>query len=199
MQSWVLARLDLETRPRHAQADNDRLCLLTSHPSAEDYRAFLVRVYGFESPVEAAIQLTPGLAEVLDVRERRHLKLLISDLAALGIPSIDKLPRCCNVPPFPTVEDALGWAYVIERNMLLHGILRRHLATRLPEQVARAGAYLAGNERAVGARMRELGAVLDLIAKTPVTVDRIVVGAHAAFRCQRRWFGDAVRSRVLVA
>lgn len=199
MQSWVLGRLDHETRPRHAQADSDRLCLMTSHATPAGYRGFLARVYGFEAPVGAAIQMTPGVRDVLDLRGRGHLRLLVSDLAALGISTLEAVPRCAGGFPFRTVEDALGWTYVIERNMLLHGILRRHLEKRLPEEIARGGAYLAGNERAVGARMRELGAALDVVAKRPGYVDRIIAAAHAAFRCQRHWFAEVVPPRAQVA
>lgn len=199
MQSWVLARLDHETRLRHAQADNDRLCLMTSHATEERYRKFLERVFGFEAPVESALQMTPGLDEIVDLRARVHLKLLKCDLVALGRASVNGLPRCRAVFPFRSVEDALGWMYVIERNMLLHGLLRRHLEPRLPAQLAIAGSYLTGNERAVGARMRELAAVLDGFAKTPAIADRIVAAAHAAFRCQRHWFAEAVPPRVQVA
>jgi heme oxygenase len=156
-------------------------------------------VYGFESPVESAIQMTPGIGERVDLRGRVHLKLLVSDLIALGVSSVEKLPRCRSVFPFRSVEDALAWAYVVERNMLLHGILRRHLERRLPEQIARAGAYLAGNERAVGSRMRELGGALDSVATTPGSVERIIVAAHAAFRCQRHWFAEVVPPRAQVA
>lgn len=83
--------------------------------------------------------------------------------------------------------------------MLLHGVLRRHLERRLPEQIARAGAYLAGNERAAGARIRELGAALDGLARSPGSVDRVIVAAHAAFRSQRHWFAEVVPPRVQVA
>lgn len=199
MQSWVLARLDDETRPRHAEADDDRLGLITSHATPTRYRDFLARVYGFEASVESALQMTPDIGSAVDVRGRQHLKLLACDLVALGIGSTAKLPRCRSVSPFPGVEHALGWVYVVERNMMLHGVLRRHLENRLPEQLARAGAYLAGNERAVGSRMRELGAALDAIAQTPGVIDRVIVAAHDAFRCQSRWFADVVPRRAQVA
>lgn len=199
MQSRVFSRLDHETRSRHALADEDRLCLMTSEPTLEAYRGFLACVYGFEAPVEAAIQMNPGMREAVDVRGRGHIKLLASDLVALGVSNVDRVPRCPNVFLFDSVEDALGWAYVIERNMLLDGILRRHLEKKLPQQLARAGAYLAGNERAVGVRMRELGTALDDRATIPGSVDRIVVAAHAAFRCQSQWLAEVVSPRAQVA
>jgi heme oxygenase len=87
--------------------------------------------------------------------------------------------------------------YVVERSAMLHGIVCRHLQHRLPDVLPRAGAYLAGNERAIGARLRELGELLDTVARTDDIADQIVNAAHAAFRCQQRWFGEpATRLRV---
>ncbi len=199
MQSLVLARLDRETRQRQASADNDRLLLMTSSATPELYRNFLVRVFGFEAAVETMLHMTPGLDDVVDLRSRAHVRLLKSDLAALAVTSVAHLPRCRSVVPFACHADALGWMYVVERNVLLHGVLRRHLASRLPEQLASAGAYLTGNERALGARLRELGEALDAIARAPGMADRVVAAAHAAFRSQRHWFADATAERARVA
>lgn len=199
MQSPALARLEQETRVHHAAADNDRITLLTSPSSLEAYRRFLASVYGFESPVEAAVQMTPGLADVLDLRERSGPKLLRSDLVALGIADPGALPRCTSVVPFRAAAEALGWLYVLERDSMLHGVLRRHLEHRLGDSFARACAYLAGNERAAGVRMRELGRALDRVARAPAVADRVVDAACAAFRCQRAWFARAVMPRARVA
>ncbi len=199
MQSLVLARLDRDTRQRHASADNDRLVLMSTTVTPELYRAFLVRVFGFEAAVETMLHMTTGLDDVVDLRSRVHVRLLKSDLAALALTSVAHVPRCRSVIPFACHADALGWMYVVERNMLLHGVLRRHLESRLPEQLATAGAYLAGNERNAGARLRELGEALDAIARPPVMADRVVAAAHAAFRSQRHWFADAAAPRARVA
>jgi heme oxygenase len=95
------------------------------------------------------------------------------------------------VAPFRAATDALGWTYVLERNAILHGVLRRYLE-RVHAPLAKAGAYLAGNERATGSRMRELGRVLDTVAQTEQIADRIVDAANTAFRCQHHWFGKVV-------
>ena len=189
MESYLgIRHLDQQTRRHHAAADSDRLTLMTSVVTPESYRTFLCRVFGFEAAVETALGMTPGLDEVVDLRSRVHLKLLKSDLAALGVSSTSHLPRCPSVVPFRSCAEALGWMYVIERNFLLHGILRRHLEKRSPAPIAIAGSYLAGNERAVGTRMRELRSVLDEFAATLWVADDVVVAAHAAFRCQHSWF-----------
>jgi heme oxygenase len=199
MESLAIRHLEQQTRRQHAVSDSDRLTLMTSVVTPERYRTFLSRVFGFEAAVETALSMTPGLDEVVDLRSRVHLKLLKSDLAALGVSGTLQLPRCRNVLPFHGCAEALGWMYVVERNFLVHGILRRHLEKRLPAPLAMAGSYLVGNERAVGMRMRELGAVLDAVALTPWAADEVVVAAHTAFRCQHSWFAEAAPSRVRVA
>jgi heme oxygenase len=197
--SMLLARLDQDTRPRHAVADADRLALVTSTVTSEEYRRFLERVYGFETAVETAIQMTPGLGEFVDLRARVQLRLLKSDLTVLGVTNLARLPRCKSVAPFHTHHDALGWIYVLDRNQLLHGVLRRHLEKQLPAQLAIAGAYLTGNDRVAASRRRELGDTLAVVAKTAADADRVIVAAHAGFRCQRHWFAEIVPPRLKVA
>ena len=51
---WMLIRLALETRPHHIAADETRLRLMDVRSRAE-YRAELVRIYGFEAAVESAL------------------------------------------------------------------------------------------------------------------------------------------------
>jgi heme oxygenase len=197
--STLLTRLDQETRHRHGVADADRLALLTSTVTSEEYRWFLERVYGFEAAVETAIQMTPGLGEVIDLRSRVRLRLLKSDLTVFGVTNPAKLPRCKSVAPFHAHHDALGWMYVLDRNQLLHGVLRRHLEKQLPAQLAIAGTYLAGSDRAAASRRRELGDVLEAVARTAVDADRVIVAAHAGFRCQRHWFAEIVPPRLKAA
>src|SRR5262245_55870598 len=130
--SWVLARLDQQTRHRHALADADRLALVAANVTVDSYRQFLERVFGFEAPVEFALLMTPGLGELVDRRSRVNVRLLKCDLSALGVANIARLPRCRHVTPFRSPHEALGWLYVVERNLLLHGVLRRHLQKQLP-------------------------------------------------------------------
>jgi heme oxygenase len=112
--------------------------------------------------------------------------LLVDDLSRLGIASTTALPRY-QLPVFPDVAEALAWIYVVERNTLLHGVIHRHLAHRLPE-VSVGGSYLACYDRAAGVRWRELGAALDRVACTTQIADRIVAAANHAFRAQRQWY-----------
>lgn len=186
----MLARLKRETQPQRASADEGRLEPLRTTATADGYTAYLARVYGFEAPIEAAFLATRGLAEVMDLRWRTQIRLLRSDLAALGTVDASTLPAR-PVPRFASVTEALGWMYVVEQGAVLHGQLHRHFARWLPAQLATAGSYLIGGARAVGLRLNELGAALDAHATRPDIADRIVDAARAAFRRQGMWFGEA--------
>lgn len=195
----MLARLNRETHHHHAVADNDRLAMLGAAADRARYASFLTRVHGFEAPFEAALCMTAGVEHWLDLRDRAHLKLLRSDLQALGLGDANQLPRCTTVFPFRHPAEALGWVYVIERNTLQHGVIERHLRTRMPDVLRTAGSYLAGQQRSNGMRLRDLGTAMDRMAKDAGCAERIVNGARAAFRAQHGWYEVAVPTRLRVA
>ena len=185
----MLIRLALETKAHHASADSDRLALLED-PSYERYRAFLETVYTFEARYEQALVQTPGLDPRI-VRSRMKAARVRDDLLALGVTPAELL--AWSRPPIPAFRSeahALGWMYVVERNTLLHGLLRRHLVRLLPDVMERASSYLASYGDAPGARYRELGTELDSAARRAIP-SQIVEAAHSAFACQRLWFVHA--------
>jgi heme oxygenase len=185
----MLVRLALETRSYHARADADRLALLEDATPGK-YRAFLGRVLGFEGRYEEALRRTPGLDPQV-VRTRAKADRIAVDLAALGMTEreIAALPRCNSIPSvFRTIAQALGWMYVVERNTLLHGLLRRHLEMHLPPELERAGSYLGAYGDTPGARYRELGELLGTAARGSVMPNHVVSAANDAFRHQRSWF-----------
>lgn len=189
----MLIRLALETKAHHASADADRLTLLEDDvPTPERYRTFLEAVYGFEASYEHALIQTPELAPRL-VRECSRLALLERDLRVLGATNLDALPRPV-ISPFPHEAHALGWIYAVERNTLLHGLVRRHLWRALPSTLDRAGTYLAAYPTP-GARYRDLGFELEAGARRAIP-SQIVEGANEAFACQRLWF---TRTRMTIA
>jgi heme oxygenase len=189
----MLIRLALETKSHHASADADRLTLLEDDvASAERYRTFLEAVYGFEASYEHALIQTPQLEPRL-VRECSRLVLLERDLRAIGATNLDALPRPV-IPTFPHEAHALGWIYAVERNTLLHGLVRRHLWRALPRTIDRAGSYLAAYATP-GARYRHLADDLEAGARRAIP-SQIVGGAIDAFACQRLWF---TRTRAAVA
>ncbi|MBA3500680.1 MAG: hypothetical protein H0T65_09920 [Deltaproteobacteria bacterium] len=185
--SWMLLRLALETKPHHATADADRLTLLEDDvPTVERYRTFLEAVYGFESRYEQALIQTPDLAPRV-VRECTRVALLRNDLRSLGATTRDLQSLAGPlVPRFPHEAHALGWVYAVERNTLLHGLLRRHLCRALPRTLEHAGTYL-GAYTSPGARYRELGVDLEAGARR-ANPSLIIAGANEAFGCQRLWF-----------
>ena len=187
----MLARLKRATRDQDGAADHDRMSLLTAPVTRASYVTFLEGIYGFEVPIESAFAMTSELGHVVDLRSRRHLRLLRADLAGLGVTDTSELDVCHSVVPFRTCGEALGWMYVIDRNLLLNGVVQRHLAQALPEQLATA--YLTGGGRAVGPRLEDLGAALDGTAQTGDIADQIIDAARVAFGHQRSWFQQLAR------
>jgi len=186
----MIARLKGEARLHHSDADADRLVPLATPTSVSGYVSYLARILGFEEPVEHALAGLPELALLVDRPLSDRAAWLAHDLEALGLDEhrIAALPRCpMSTVSITTVADALGWLYVVERNAPLHGVVRRHLARRMPGQIAAAGRYLSRTELAAAARLRALGAALDEIGRTASAAERIVTASDAAFRLQRRW------------
>ena len=189
MTSWMLARLKDETRAHHAEADATRLSPLATPTSVYAYAGYLARIYGFEAPVEDALARSAAVAGVLDVSMWMRSRAIHADLIALGIEPerAASLPRFPRIPAFPSAAHALGWIYVLDRNAPLHGIVRRHLARRMPGQIDVASMYLATTESLALPRGRTLGAALDQAARTPAAANEVVEAAHLAFRAQQRW------------
>ncbi len=190
MSSWMLAKLKRETQYLLVVANNDRLHPVTAMPSVEGYRGYLSRIYGFEAPVEAALARTPEIGELLALRDRSWLRLLRSDLAALGIPDSSSLATCAAVPVFATPIEAMGWLYTIEHGTIVHGQVHRHLERHLLHPLAHAGSYLATTARDAGARLARLGSALDWLARDPASAQPLIDAAAAALRCQHRWFAS---------
>jgi heme oxygenase len=184
----MLMRLNMETRRDHARADQPWLELLGTDVTRARYLDQLVAVYGFEAPFEAAIALTPGLGDGLQLRQRSRSGLIVQDLLALGLtPSrIARLPQCDLVVPFRDAAEALGWMYVVERATLLHDAVRRYLEDRL--QLAGAYGYLSAYDGIAGARWQELGRALDDAAAAAAAPEHIVAATRSAFACHRNWF-----------
>lgn len=185
----MVDRLTEETRVHHAEADSDMDALFGKDVTAGQYLVYLMRVYGFEAPLDAAIAMTPKLELLLDLRARSRAGFLAQDMMALGVrpAEVTALPLCLAIPQFRSVAEAMGWLYVVERTTLSHNVIRRHLTTRFPIEMRTASAYLSSYDGIVGKRWHELGAALDLVAHHPAVAERIVAAANDAFRCRRTW------------
>lgn len=188
-QSRMFERLTEETRAHHAHADYEVDALFAPDATATQYLVYLMRVYGFEAPLDAAFAMTPKLELVLDPRERSRAGFLAQDLMALGVrpAEVTALPLCLAIPQFRSVAEAMGWLYVVERTTLAHDVIRRHLTTRFPLEMELASAYLSSYDGVVGKRWRDLGVALDEVASHPAVATRVVSAANDAFRCRRAW------------
>ena len=188
--SWMLCHLAQQTQLHHAAADGDRLAMMEK-PTLDRYRHHLAQIYCFEAPVEAACIATEGL-------DRRilhsHLKTprLAADLEALGFAARDTIG--IDVPRFENPADALAWLWVLHRNTLLHGLVYRCLAGKLPETMRVAGAYLSAFEGRAGALMRDLGDAMERVARRALVVERMVAAANEALRLQHQWYRCNLRS-----
>jgi heme oxygenase len=180
----MLVRLNEETQPHHAEADADvDRYLFRANVTAEDYRAYLARVYGFIVPVEGALSMAPGLGEVIDLRARAKAALVVHDLLALGMTmtEVNQLPQC-QVPQLKGPAAALGWMFVVERPLLGSAVLLGHLSTYLRAEMAYASAYMTCYSGKVGTMWRELGSAMDRVAYNPTLGARLISSAHDAFR-----------------
>jgi heme oxygenase len=191
----MIERLNEATRDHHLDVDADFDLLFQSETTRRHYVMYLVRVYGFEAPLESMLSMTPNLELMIDLEERMKTAYLAQDLSALGLRAseIAALPHCVTIPQFRGAAEALGWMYVVERTTLAHSVLRRHLLTRLPREVRTASHYLSSYTGVVGSRWRTFGATLDDVARIPEVANRIVTAANDAFRCQRRWIQQDTR------
>lgn len=187
--SWMVDTLNEETRVHHADTDADLDVLFRTDSTATHYMLYLMRLYGFEAPLESSLAMTTTLDLMINLRERSRATYLAADLMELGLRAnqVADLPQCLSIPSFRGAAEALGWMYVVERGTLAHSVIRHHLLTRLPDQMARASSYLQSYAGVVGKRWREFGVILDNVARHPAIADRIVASANEAFECQRRW------------
>lgn len=138
----VRQRLTSELRDHEWRLDTVLVNRLT-RPTTASYRGYLCDVYSLIVPLERAMVLAGGL-EVSFVRPRIRSGLIASDLLALGL-SHDIYPllaRRFAFAPFTSRVEALGWLYVLERFVRVHGTLVDSLREAMPRELAVASRYL---------------------------------------------------------
>lgn len=184
----MLVRLNRETREHHAHADAAWHELLVPDVTRDRYIDQLVRVYGFEAPLEGALAYAP-LMDTAKRREHARSGRIVEDLLVLGLrpAQLSDLPQCLEIAPFSDAQTALGWLYALERSTLIHGMLRRHFLAVMPD-VTRATTYLGAGEGSIANRWRDLGDAFDKAAMTEDESQKIVEAATEALAVQRRWF-----------
>lgn len=184
----LLVRLNLETRAYHAGADGHWLDLaLGGPPTRQAYMQCLVRAYGFESPLEAALRYTRGFDQLVDMTGRYRAGLIAQDLLQLGLgpAQVATIPQLM-IAPFAHVAEALGWLYVHERATLAFDQVRRELLRHHPDLV-NASSYLSAYDGIVGQRFDDLGQQLDRLATMPAIASRVVLAAQDAFQQALAW------------
>ena len=186
-----MRQLDEATRDLHAGVDTYWLDLMLSGVTRERYRVQLMRVYGFEAPLESALAYTPHFI-ITDRRDRTRSGLIAQDLLALGVaPSkITVLPQCRGIAPFADPAEALGWKYVAERPTQLHSAIKRNVVSRVSD-CANALSYLSVYDGVASARWQSFGILLDSVVERRNALDTIVAAAISAFQCMGQWFAAA--------
>ena len=83
--------------------------LLVPTVTRELYVDQLIRVYGFDAPLEGALAYAPGMNTA---RRREHARSgrIVEDLLVLGLrpPQISELAQCLDIAPFTDLHAALG-------------------------------------------------------------------------------------------
>ena len=193
--SRTIIRLNLATREHHAAADAPWLDLMVPTVGRDTYVEHLVKVYGFEAPLEAALRYTPGLSALVDLRPRTRAGLIVQDLMRLGLGASRTAGLAQRFTTFSTAAEALGWMYVVERATLLHGAVRRYLTGHVAD-VASASAYLSAYDGVAANRWSDLGSALETVAQVPSAKNQLLRAAHQGFLALCEWFdgGTALRS-----
>ncbi len=196
--SPTLDRLEAATRDFHGHIDGHWLELLASGVTKQRYKQHLVRVYGFEAPLESALAYTPQLV-LADRLDRIRSGLIAQDLLALGVSpaKVTALPQCEGVSSFADPAEALGWKYVIERPTQHHDSIRRNIQSRLDDS-RHATAYLSAYNGCAAARWLLLGRLLDHVSMHRGSQERIVEAARNAFACMSLWY-DAIPSEAVAS
>lgn len=185
--SRTLIQLNLATREHHVAADAPWLELLVPAVAKRQYIEHLIKVYGFEAPLEAALRYTPGLSTLVDLRSRVRAGLIVQDLMRLGISASRIAALGQRFVTFSSTIEALGWMYVAERATLLHGAVRRYLTLRVPE-LAGATSYLSAYDGIAGDRWSELGDALESVTHAPYAKAQLILAANQGFLAFCEWF-----------
>jgi heme oxygenase len=156
-------------------------------PSVRHYRAFLERIHGFEGALALQASAITGLAPAV-AGARARTGRLYRDLLSLG--STDQEVAALPRAPIELrgLTDGFAWLLVIERHVLLAGLIRRYLAKTLGEPFHAARAYLDTHADG-GACVRQLGEQLgDAIMRGVVRPDVLVAAMRRAFDVQHYWY-----------
>ena len=190
--SW-LYRLGQQTVAQHAPADTQRLALMNVTSSSQ-YRALLERTYGFEAAVESHASAIGGLSAAV-AGARLRVGRLHRDLLALGRTDIEIAMLPTAAVDLRSSAEAFGWLFVIERHVLLAGLIRRFLTRELHVVFSTARAYLDTHLDG-GRRFRDFSDVVnDAVMRGDVRPEALLTAARTAFDAQRQWYARTAPRR----
>jgi heme oxygenase len=188
----ALAALREATWPCHQRLEK-RINFKARLASRADYRAHLEQMWGFHAALEP--QLGSGLLDLPlgDYPQRRKLRLLESDLQALGATpaALALLPRCLAVPACEDTAAAFGCAYVLEGATLGGQTLMPLVHTRLGLTPEHGAAFLASYGAAVAAMWRRFGDALERHCPAGPERLRAASAATATFTALEAWLCGA--------
>ena len=184
MRARILEKLQAETRAPCGQTEEAALRFV-ENGCADRYRDYLVRCYGFEAPFESACVMSPTLASH-GATTRPRTRYIAQDLADLGMPPERLLElKPCPLAPFRDLSEALGWFYVVERNVMTNRLCHRRLAETAPALAAQAR-YLNCYGPTTATRWRSFGLSLERAA-AHADPDRIASSAITGFARLHDW------------
>jgi heme oxygenase len=159
--------LQAHTATAHARLEA-RLSSCGWLASTATYAAMLERWLGFYSEVEPELADWAGCLPGLALAQRDKTVLLVEDLLALGRTTVE-IERVPHVSEHPRLDDprrALGALYVLEGATLGGKVIEREVKRRLGLDRRRGTAFFGAYGSDVARRWRELGLVIEGVART---------------------------------
>jgi heme oxygenase len=184
--SWMLTRLALATTAEQEQAARDRLALFQP-PTHAAYRRYLAWIGHFEFAVEAALVRVMAVPAGLLHRVIKS-GYCTEDTTWLGpddAVTFELAARPDVVPRLGSLDEAIGWMYMLERNRATADEILESVRIHLPRAYIAASRYLRACIDRYQERWWELGISLDRSAGNG---DAVVAAARDAFARHRSWY-----------
>jgi heme oxygenase len=171
------------------QALEKRLDIKTRFSTLAAYRSHLERMWGFCAELEQRLEHHLTGVALPDFEARRKAPLLLNDLRALGADSasLDRLPRCRDIPSCQDPAAALGCAYVFEGATLGGRTLLPMVQSRLGLTAEHGAAFLASYGGKVTAMWQTFGTALDAWCSIPQRQASATAAAVETFDALSHW------------
>jgi heme oxygenase len=186
-----LQKLRGQTAYWHQQLEQTRISkvILEDSVTINDYRQYLVKMYGFVQPFEDLV--LPQLATFLpDIDSRRKVRSIEKDLVAIGMDEqeIKQLPRFSFDTNWSEAE-ALGAMYVMEGSSLGGAVIYKHIAKILGLSNGQGASYFYGYGPTTGSNWKAFINTLTQYAMEQNAGQQITDSAENTFKNIHGWFG----------